>query len=503
MSAIEGSLPRGRNETALIRVFSVVLVAASFAGGIVLLIAPRSVALLVALTVLGVLAYSMAKHLPLWGILLLVPLTGYVVLNYGFANLALRTSGLVLPVGHLFAVLALVLAVQGRSWQFREFLREPAVGFWLLLALLSIVHLLFNVPQYGAYALRDANLILEGVFLLLGYLWARHRAARASLLRVLALLFVLNLLYALSFPFFSALLVEISPVSGIFLHDVPLLGYYAHQPLMLLAGVFYFLLVGGSALRIPRLAVIGLSLLQVAWSFVFQMRSIYVAVPIALAALAPFTGVRRTARIAASMGLGLALLLLSVAVLNVELPGRVSIVSPEFILEHVKSILLAPGTPAGETARWRVGLVPEAIQRWSSKPLRVLIGEGFGLPLIQFELAGGVLVRQPHNTLLSVLMRLGVVGLVLWVLMNAQFVRLLLTGVRRSTVGSPERGLFIWLVAYFTLAVVTTTVQPWLEFSYGAIPFYMFMGLGMGLKRVQEPLSASRSTARLICGYSC
>jgi len=303
-------------------------------------------------------------RLPIWATVSLVPLTGYVVLNYGFANWAVRLGGFVLPIGHLLAAASLAMMIYSRGWRMGRFLREPALVAWLLLLSLSVAHLVVNIPRYGSYAVRDANFVLEGVFIMLGLAWASQRVARHRFLAALALLFIVNFIYSLTY-LIRGDLVDISPISGVYL-SVPVFGFYAHQPLILLAGSLYFFLVRG-ALKLPRSFELGLSMAQALWSFVFQARSMYVGLLAALLVLAALAGVSRSAKLAGAMAVSLVVLLWAISLTGVEIRGRLGNVSPRFLIDHTRSIFLAPDTPydtgkylellcrAAETLLWHHG----------------------------------------------------------------------------------------------------------------------------------------------------
>ena len=98
--------------------------------------------LLVAFVALSGLAYFLLSRssLRLWQVLVLVALSGYIVLNYGFANVAFHIGGLPIILGHalMFAALAIVV-LSGRVSIMRE-LREPAVLTSFALILFSFIH---------------------------------------------------------------------------------------------------------------------------------------------------------------------------------------------------------------------------------------------------------------------------------------------------------------------------------------------------------------------------
>src|SRR3989304_8869871 len=164
-----------------------------------------------------------------------------------------------------------------------------------------------------------------------GLAWASQRVARHRFLAALALLFIVNFIYSLTY-LIRGDLVDISPISGVYL-IVPVFGFYAHQPLILLAGSLYFFLVRG-ALKLPRSFELGLSMAQALWSFVFQARSMYVGLLAALLVLAALAGVSRSAKLTGAMAVSLVVLLWAISLTGVEIRGRLGNVSPRFLIDH-------------------------------------------------------------------------------------------------------------------------------------------------------------------------
>jgi O-antigen ligase len=123
----------------------------------------------------------------------------------------------------------------------------------------------------------------------------------------------------------------------------------------------------------------------------------------------------------------------------------------------------------------------EVWDRVKSSPTNMVVGEGFGQALINFVNEEGIPVREPHNSSLTVLARLGFMGLSIWLsfiaIVLARFIRVLR---RRSTSGATTNTI-LWLFFCFLLALLTASVQPSLEFSHGSVPFYFLLGLALGI----------------------
>src|SRR5437870_13780578 len=125
-------------------------------------------------------------------------------------------------------------------------------------------------------------------------------------------------------------------------------------------------------------------------------------------------------------------------------------------------------------------------RRMRSSKVTLIVGEGFGEPLIDFKNEEGIPVRQPHNSSLSVLARLGLVGLLVWLVFLVSVTRRFVHAIRRRVEADDGvHQLVLWLFFFFVLAMIQTSVQPALEFSHGAIPFYFLVGFALGVMRWQ------------------
>ena len=449
-----------------------------------LLVIPTVALLLTLVTFAGLRASA-------WQGLTFAALLGFVVLSYGFANWVIRLFGVPLPVGHMIAGAALVLSLPGHGRELKAMLHSPITRAWLLMIVFALGHLGFDLPRYGAYAVRDASFVLEGVFLTLGFISARGGYEIRLFLRMMAVLFAVNLIYALTFPFQEAIR-EASPVSGIFL-SVPLLGSYTHTALFLLVGSLFFLLLGKRATGWPLPVVVIIAAAQAGWSLVLQVRSMYLGMALSVLLLVLLGGVRSGGLRKAVIVIAAAcLLVFSVDFFGIELRGRVGRVDAEFLLSHVRSLLLQPGTPGLGTVKWRLDLLPELWARWTRGITNVLVGEGFGEPLIDYVGLGSVVIRAPHNTHITVAMRLGLVGLAIWVFVHASIVALLFGGLRRYRSDEALKSLYLWLFLSYLLSMLFTSVEPWLEFSFGAVPFFTLVGFVMGLADADEIHEAMR-----------
>ena len=87
--------------------------------------------------------------------------------------------------------------------------------------------------------------------------------------------------------------------------------------------------------------------------------------------------------------------------------------------------------------------------RVRSSPTNVVVGEGFGQALINFEDEDGNPVRQPHNSSLTVLARLGFVGLSIWLLFIGLVLARFVGFLRMRSASEGVTSTILWLFLCF------------------------------------------------------
>jgi O-antigen ligase len=421
--------------------------------------------------------------LPAWMLLTLTALTGYMLLNYGFDNLAL-IGGFPIPVGELLIGGAFGFALlRFRAQQLYSAMADPVMVSISALIVLSAVHLLADIGKYGSVALRDASIFVEGAVFLLGWLWPLETSSRI-LLKWLFVFFVVNLLYSYTFPF-SEEIQQRSPVSGIY-HPVAIFGQYQHIHIYLVAGAL-FCLWFGLFFGYRRGWLLALAVAQLVALAILQARAAYLGTALALLLLALTGQIERARQFGYALALAVATGVVAITVVSaagITVQGRVDKVDLQFLAKQVAS-LSSIGTSAYSAMPQdddRLDWYSQVWEKTSSDTSSLIFGRGFGEPLIDFTDMDGNPVRQPHNSTLTVLGRLGLTGLAIWLALHSTIVVRFLGALRKKpSAATGEYALILWLFLLYVLMMLVTSVQPTLDFSHGAIPFYFFLGVGMHL----------------------
>jgi O-antigen ligase/polysaccharide polymerase Wzy-like membrane protein len=170
--------------------------------------------------------------------------------------------------------------------------------------------------------------------------------------------------------------------------------------------------------------------------------------------------------------------------------GRARTVSVDQIVTNMASVLMSTGDDKLDATR-------DFRLRWWRDILDYTIvgpyfwtGKGFGVNLADddgYQVKTDGSLRAPHNTHLTVLARMGVPGLVIWLLLLFGF------GIQlvRAFLASRKAGatfwcrIDAWLFAYWVAMLVNTSFDPYLEGPQGGIWFWAVMGLGFAAMRAQ------------------
>jgi O-antigen ligase len=423
-----------------------------------------------------------------WQMVALAALSGYIILNYGFENLTIHVGGAPIIISYVLMFASLFLAFL--TFKYSRTLREPAVYCLLGLILLTLIHLVIDIPAYGFLAVRDASMFLDGLFLFLGLCWGMRPDSTIPLMKWLLVVFLLNLGYGLSFPWGDALQAR-SPASGVFLR-VPIVGFYHSTYVYLLLGILFVIMLAGYVVKWPQWILLLLVLAQLGGIAIHQDRSMYVAIALILPLLVFFGEVKSSAKLLGAVACAIAALFLLTTVAAVEIPGRIGPVNMSFFADHIRSISGAEGTP-GSSVEGRVEWLKQGMQHFLSSPW---VGVGFGQPLIdELDSGNGAPIRQPHNSSLSIAARLGVIGFAVWVFFNLCLLKRFVYAFRRRHLCDKlHADLILWLFILYLVFMIVMHVEPGLEFPSGAIPFYFFVGLTLGIIRWQLPAAREKAS---------
>lgn len=473
-----------------------VLIAATITTFFVV-IAPGLALLLVRyvlLILVAVFLYRLAAPLaPLWVRALFCVVLGQAILGYGFSNIAIGIGPARVTVSEL--VLALSLAGVAIS-QWPALFTAGAPGFVLLtyISLPLVLHFVPDVIKYGVIAARDALPIICTFFFFGGSAvvgtaispeqWKNWKQ------RLVFLLVSGTLIYLLLYPA-QSFLISHSPRAYGYQLSAPILGYFTTTNAMALAGLLAIVLVAdflsfrpGAKIKAWLLKV---SFIVFAFGVVMlQSRATYVAATASIIILAlngHKKGLYGTIFAIFIMASSIAAIEFS----GIEMKGRVGQISLSTLSDQVSSISRGDqkGVGSGGT-QLRLRWWRDSLERWSDSPGSMLVGIGFGEALTSFtngsrNASGAVaIVREPHNSYISILTRTGMLGLLPWLV----FQFYLMVAVWRKfrsmkNSGALEADYWLWLFLLFMNFQILALVEPVFESPFFAGPYFFLAGTAL------------------------
>jgi O-Antigen ligase len=483
-TSLRSSLRTGKIDVRYVAGFSLLVLM----GGAATLYPIFSLGCLTAAIVLGIcwLVFSWVRRarLDFWQIIALLGLSGYLVLNYGFDNLAVHVGGFPILISYGLMYVALMLAVF-RCWDLVvRAVPEPAVLCALGVLMLASFHMVTDIPSYGAWAFRDCTMCFDSLFLLMGLVWAMKNDSIYFLAKWLMFIFVVNMVYSFTLPWGETLW-SWSPVSGAFL-QVPVLGNYNGAGDLLFAGAMFCICVGRYVISRPRWLTPFLAVTQLLGITITQVRRMYVGIVVVILILILVGEIKKFANLLVLVLAAIAVLFVVTTLGGLEITGRIGPVNPEFFRDHIRSMsgTEVEDTP-GSSMQSRITMSDEAIRHFLAHPV---FGEGFGRPLLDaanaIDETTGAITRMPHNSSLTYLARLGSVGFVGWIGFHfCVLTRFFYAFRQRHCCDKRLYAMALWFFLFYVIFMIGSFVEGPFEYPSRAIPFYFLMGSALGMIR--------------------
>lgn len=464
-------------------------------GGVALAAAAQVQPLIIAALLTGVIVLMLAwqrrtQTLPrifLYGLGVL--LLGYAIIGRGFAHLGVYP----VYVGEIVLALGLTAVLVGGG--IRPAFRSPVA--WLIVAFMAwgAYRTVPYLEKYGTTALRDGATWGYAIFAILVAGTVLRTGWLARIVRGYRVFVPLVLIGSLALIAFDHLIGIRIPVPG---SHVGLIDAKAGPMAVHLAGVGVFLTLGLH--RIKGTARVGTGawmdwIWWGLWLVGFLMTGVLNrgGMLAMVGALATVFVLRPSPRLAKVAFVGmLALTTLVVLDLRIDLEKRV--LSTEQIVANLQSIVGGEEEEAlANTRDWRL--------RWWTKILDYTVfgpyfwtGKGFGVNL---SIDDGILLhespdepptRSPHNGHLTVLARMGIPGLALWLTLQATFGFLMLGAYLRARRERRDEWarVNLWILAFWIAFLIHMSFGVYLEGPQGGIWFWSLMGLGIAALEVQE-----------------
>lgn len=363
------------------------------------------------------------------------------------------------------------------------FLRSPDRKFIFIAVILifsiSMMRVLSSIEEYGFFAIRDASHFIDMTAILLGILtpisyWIRNTLFIKTFILLVFLYFALY--------FIGDLLPTVyNPHGG----GVYLFTYITY-PTLAIATSFALLIYSESLSRSHRFIVGILILIFLALIIqIFQARLIYVQL---LASTLIYLYLRPSSikYLPIFLIAGLAFLTLTSSFGGSY--GRLGIgMNIDTLLDHFASMLGIESESFGHAASG-VGLRElwwaKTFQDWRDNNFLFLIGKGFGMPLTDFKIAGDIVVRELHNSYLSVITRQGLfIALMVYFLWFYLLYHIFfsLKTIKQNKMDYYSSSIFLFLSLYMINVWIFSLAEDGFEKPAFSFPFYLIAGLLISL----------------------
>lgn len=410
-------------------------------------------------------------------------IAGYLILNYPFMQLRIPPAGFGIPLGELLLVIVLlasnvpkVLARMGAT-----VVLFPFAVWWVW----ALARLAFDGMEYGFWAFRDATQAIESLYLAAGFTLAGQPRSMELVERWLGPIIAVSCLYGLTFVYANQIIAASPTLPGASDQPIPIFGSFATSGQMLLWGAFYcFTRPASRQAQRTRYDLIGGFLIAFA-IIVLQARTTYFQI-LALAALLWIVRPRILGRLSLAVPI-LIFVLAALTAFEIRVTGRLSSdISIDFFVDHILSIVgISSGEHVGvaeaaDGVTLRMGWWMRLYDLLTSDAVTLMSGLGFGVPLTNFKDQLGVVTREPHNSVISVVARLGLIGMIAWFWMQVELFRAGIRAYRDCRRFDRKEADFLLLVMAFAILMLASCLgEDSMEKPYNAIPYYAFWGFAL------------------------
>ena len=180
-----------------------------------------------------------------------------------------------------------------------------------------------------------------------------------------------------------------------------------------------------------------------------------------------------------------AVILLGITGISVEIPnGKGRELSFDQITTNIFSTFGDVGADGlDSTKEWRTNWWKDIIND-TARGTYFWDGKGFGINLADYYgyQVGDRTLRSPHNANMTILARMGMPGLGVWILVEGLFALSILNAYYKARRAHDERwtGLFLFIGAYWLAFSINASFDVFLEGPMGGIWFWSLYGFGVG-----------------------
>lgn len=424
-------------------------------------------------------------------LLTLVILTLYMLLDGAYMLVRVPpNSASGVPTAEILILLYALTIIQDLRWMasFRASAPLLALACWWIV---GSTRLIFDFLAHGIWALRDATGLIESLFLWIGFLVAANTKRLDDLFTWFKGVMIASVLVGMTYPIRTAIQMASPKIVSLVGIRTPLFFTYQLNHVFTILSALALVLSGRK--RVATLSILVAGVLLVYIAATFQARTIYlqiVSLFLLLFALRRKEAIRTTGLLALSLAGGIITLAFALA-FGLEIPGRLGqSASIEFFVDHFAAIW--GGGSENAAVRGAAGGVSQRIYWWAAiwdnltaTTGHLFFGLGYGISLVALahDETMTVAIREPHNSLVSSVGRLGIVGFGLYIWVHCSlFLRMFATyKLYDRPEETHERKWIAIMIGFCMLTWVNALGEDAFEKPFFAVPYYFLAGVVLNM----------------------
>lgn len=401
-------------------------------------------------------------------LLLLISL--YLLFNYGFVMV--RPVGI--PIGEVLLIVCLLMV--NHKTVLPRFLNHWIIIPFSIWLFLGLTQAFIGFFQHGIWALRDATPVIESLYLYLGFAYAGNKNSIQRLKRWLPWVLGLCSIYGLTFLARDQVIAMSPKLAGGYGQPVPLFGSYITTGL---AMVMFSAWQLKKYLFNYKLVHLLLCVFAITTALlIMPSRTLFVQT---LLLVALFFSLKQRKKL---LGI-LTVLFFTLALLQVLLASDVvsgTRYNADSLGDYVSAFMeIIPGYTPEEVRtsgiEQRLGWWQIVLEKWRSSWITTLFGLGYGFPLIEYYGLDGGVVREPHNDFVSILGRLGLIGLGSFLWLQSIIVSRGIQSYRYYENNKTYAPIIVALFLFIGGTLIATLGEPPFPIPAYAIPYYFIAGI--------------------------
>lgn len=405
---------------------------------------------------------------------LFITIIGFYLL-FGYAAQIVTISGVPLGEAAILLVLATLLISAARLIVAKKVLSIVVLAS--VISLCSILRAGLQATEYGIFAIRDATHFIDMLSLVAVYFGSKNLTQEKSLRLYNTLLF-LACVYLFMYFVRSVAPAVIPKISNPHGGSVSLLSYIAFPTLFISLAFSVFSAKSYSQFKRHRTPIVFTILLLLMLVIqIFQARLIYIQL---VASLCIYVFLKpKTTKLLPLYLIFALFFLLALAPIGAEF-GRLKLsLDLDNLTSHLYSIFgvdrSAEFSGAASGVDLRFGWWENLYEKVTENFITILFGLGFGLPLTDFVISGGIVVREVHNSSISILGRQGIVGFLSVLVLWYWLCKVVVFHLKRAKRGG-QHPLVLFGCYYLINVWIFSLAEDAFEKPCFAIPFYGIAG---------------------------